>query len=502
MKLSGFSSLLLVAGLAHAAFAASQPNIILLMPDDMGWGDIEVHGHPLIKTPVLDRFHAESVRFTDFHVSPTCSPTRAALMTGRHEMKSGITHTILERERMSLKAVTMAQVLKGAGYATGIFGKWHLGDEEPYRPGRRGFDEVYIHGAGGIGQTYPGSCGDFPDNKYFDPALLHNDKVVKTKGYCTDLFFNQAARWISQQKQAGKPFFAYITPNAPHGPLISPGPQYDRLYEGKEIDGKKLSEGDVAYLSMITNIDENFGKMLARLKELGIENDTLVIFQSDNGGTHTKLFSGGFRGGKGSVYHGGTHSPAFWRWPAAFKGGVDCDAFTAHIDVLPTLAEIAGVKLTGDVAKQVEGRSMLPLLKNPKAAWPDRTLVTHTGRWPHGQAAQSKFKSSSIRDSRFRLVNNTELYDLKADKGETTNVIEKHPDVVAKLRAAYDKWWDEVQPMLMNEDAVGPKVNPMKELYWKQFGGGPDEALKRRMDPDAAPKEAPKANRKKKGEQK
>jgi arylsulfatase len=371
----------------HSASAAHRPNIVIVMPDDMGWGDIAAHGNPLIQTPNLDRLHGESVRFTDFHVSPTCAPTRSALMTGRHEFKNGVTHTILERERMTLKATTLAQVLQGAGYTTGIFGKWHLGDEPEYWPSRRGFDEMFIHGAGGIGQTYPGSCGDFPDNKYFDPVLLHNGKVVKTKGYCTDVFFAQAGKWIGEQKAAGKPFLAYITPNAPHAPLVSPGAKYDALYEGKEIGGKKMGPGEVPYYSMITNIDENVGRLLAQLKDLGIENDTLVIFMSDNGGTHTRLYSGGFRGQKGQPYHGGTHAPSFWRWPAAIRGGVDSPALTAHVDIFPTLAEITGVKLDGALATQVEGRSLLPLLKNPAAAWPDRTLITHVGRWPHGKMA-------------------------------------------------------------------------------------------------------------------
>ncbi len=479
--------------------AAELPNIVLIMPDDMGWGDLGAHGNPLIQTPHLDKLHGESVRFTDFHVSPTCAPTRSALLTGRHEFKNGVTHTILERERMTLAATTLAQALKGAGYTTGIFGKWHLGDEETYRPGQRGFDEVYIHGAGGIGQTYPGSCGDFPDNKYFDPALLHNERVVKTKGYCTDLFFDQAISWMDSVKDAGKPFFTYLVPNAPHSPLVSPGPKYDALYEGKEIDGKKLNAGAVAYYSMITNIDDNVGKLLAKLEEWGLAKDTLVIFISDNGGTHTQLFSGGFRGGKGTPYHGGTHSPSFWRWPAAFPGGVDCAALSAHLDLFPTLAEITGVKLDGDLAKQVEGKSLLPLLKNPGAPWPDRTLVTHVGRWPRGQVAGAKFKNCSIRDAQYRLVNNAELYDLKADRGETKNVIADHPEEVAKLRAAYDQWWTDIQPMLVNEDAVGPKVNPMKALYWEQFGGGPDEALKRKMDPASQkePGAAPKKNAKK-----
>lgn len=462
---------------------ASRPNIILIMPDDMGWGDIAVHGHPLIHTPHLDRLHAESLRLTDFHVSPTCAPTRSAIMSGRHEFKNGVTHTILERERMSLDTITLPQVLKTAGYTTGIFGKWHLGDEEPYQPHRRGFDEVYIHGCGGIGQTYPGSCGDFPDNDYFNPALLHNGTVVKTQGYCTDLFFTQALRWIDEQRRGEKPFFAYITPNAPHAPLISPGPQYDRLYLGRELNGQRLSEGDVAYYAMITNIDENVGKLLSALQEWGLEGDTLVLFLSDNGGTHTRLYSGGFRGGKGTVYHGGTHVPCFWRWPGRIPAGVDCPALAAHIDLFATLAELAGAETTEEVRQQWDGRSLVPLLEHPHTPWADRLLVTHLGRWPVGQAQDAKFKNCSIRNRRFRLVNNQELYDLDADPGETTNVIEQYPYVVATLRVAYDEWWESILPRLVNEDAVGPPVNPFKDLYWKQFGGGPDEALLKRMDP-------------------
>src|SRR6516225_9392075 len=166
---------------AVRAADAPRPNILFILIDDQGYGDMSCHGNPVLKTPNIDRLHDEGVRFTDFHVSPSCSPTRCALMTGRHEFKSGVTHTILERERMSLKATTLAQVLDLAGYTTGIFGKWHLGDEDDYQPDRRGFDEVYIHGAGGIGQTYPGSCGDAPGNTYVNPVLWHNGRFEKTQ---------------------------------------------------------------------------------------------------------------------------------------------------------------------------------------------------------------------------------------------------------------------------------------------------------------------------------
>jgi hypothetical protein len=182
-----------IAGSAAAASAQSRPrpNIVFVLTDDQGYGDIAAHGNPVIKTPNLDRLYGESVRFTDFHASPTCAPTRTALMTGRHEFKSGVTHTILERERMSLKSTTIAQVLRAAGYATGIFGKWHLGDAEPYQPGQRGFEETFIHGCGGIGQDYPGTCADAPGNTYFDPVIRHNGRFERTHGYCSDVFFGR-----------------------------------------------------------------------------------------------------------------------------------------------------------------------------------------------------------------------------------------------------------------------------------------------------------------------
>jgi arylsulfatase len=445
-----------------------RPNIVLVMPDDVGYGDFGCNGNPLIRTPHVDAFAGQSVRFADFHVSPTCAPTRSALMTGRHEFKSGVTHTIMERERMSLKATTLAQVLKSAGYTNGIFGKWHLGDEDAYQPDRRGFEEVFIHGAGGIGQTYSGSCGDAPDNTYFNPALLHNGTFEKTRGYCTDLFFGQALKWIDARRSEEAPFFAYITPNAAHGPLQCPE-EYAKRYEGK------VPENVAKFYGMIENIDDNFGSLLEKLREWGLERDTLVIFMTDNGGTAgVRIFNAGMHGAKGTAYQGGTRVPSFWRWPAGFAGGTEVEVLTAHLDIFPTLAEIAGAALPDAVRQRVEGRSLMPLLKDPMAEWADRYFVTHVGRWAKGQAERSKYAKCSIRDGHFTLVDNTELYDLEADPGETTNVIDQHPDEVARLRAAYDRWWQEVLPCLENEDAVGPKINPFKERYWKQFGGGPD----------------------------
>jgi arylsulfatase len=464
-----------------AAARKTQLNIVLILTDDQGYGDLACHGNPIIKTPHLDRLHHESVRFTDFHASPTCAPTRASLMTGRHEFKSGVTHTILERERLSLRAVTIAQVLRSAGYATGIFGKWHLGDSASYQPNRRGFDEAFIHGCGGIGQSYPGTCGDAPGNSYVNPVILHNGVFEKTQGYCTDVFFGQAAKWIEEKRQARAPFFAYITPNAPHAPLVCP-PQYEALYKGLPLD-----EPVAKFYGMITNIDDNVGKLLGRLREWGLERDTLVIFMTDNGtATGAKVFNAGMRGQKNTPYQGGTRVPAFFRWPGTLKPA-DVDKLTAHLDIFPTLVELAGAKVPDAV--RLDGRSLAPLLKDPNAQWPDRFLFTHIGRWEPGQAAQSKYARCRVRSSRFSLVSlgrgekTWELYDLNNDPGETKDVAAQFPEAVKEMDAAYDRWWEEILPCLENENAVGPKVNPFKELFWKQFGGGPATMTSNRGHP-------------------
>ncbi|MBL9202620.1 MAG: arylsulfatase [Opitutaceae bacterium] len=472
-----------LAAMLHAA-PAKQPNIIFLITDDQGYGDISAHGNPILKTPSLDRLHAASVRFTDFQVAPTCAPTRSQLLGGRHEFRNGISHTILERERLALGTTTLADVLRAAGYTTGIFGKWHLGDEAEYRPERRGFDEVFIHGAGGIGQTYPGSCGDAPGNTYFDPAIYHNGKFEKTKGYCTDVFFAQATKWIDANIAAKKPFYAHIATNAPHAPL-QVRPEDEARYTGK------VPEANTAkFFGMIANIDDNLGRLLDHLKAKGVERDTLVVFINDNGGTvGTRVWNAGMRGQKGSPWTGGVRAASFWSWPGRFKPA-DVPALAGAIDFFPTLAELAGAKLDAKVRAQLDGRSLVPLLENPRAPWADRTLVAHVGRWPLRTSPDAwKFRNCSIRDSRWRLVSIDggdrpawQLFDLKADPGEQTDVAATNPSVVQRLAADYDQWWTKTRPLLVNENAVLPKLNPFKELYWQQFGGGPTEEDLRRMD--------------------
>jgi arylsulfatase A-like enzyme len=482
--------------------AGKRPNIVFILTDDQGYGDITAHGNPVLKTPHLDKLRSEGVRFTDFHVSPTCSPTRSALMTGRHEFKNGVTHTILERERLTLAATTLPQLLKSAGYSTGIFGKWHLGDEAEYQPNRRGFDEVYIHGGGGIGQVYPGSCGDAPGNKYFNPTLLHNGTFVKTQGYCADLYYEQATRWIDNQRKEKKPFFAYIPSNTPHGPYIA-RPEDKALYEDKG-----LSPETENFFGMLHNIDQNIGKILAKLDEWGIAKDTLVVFMNDNGGTAgVKVFNANMRGQKGTAWIGGTRASSFWRWPGSIQPG-DCGSLAAHIDFFPTLAELAGVKISDQLKSQVEGRSLVPLLQTPNSPWADRFLFTHQGRWPKlADPNQSKYKMCSVRNPRWHLVSekggavpNWELFDLQSDYSEKIDVAAQHPAVVKDLAAAFDRFWEEALPLMVNEKVMGPSINPFQELYYKQFGGSPTAEDLAKMDPnrpfgEGAPRKANK-NRK------
>ena len=475
--------ILLFLALASSALVAKKPNIILVITDDQGYGPVGKHGHPWIKTPNLDKHYEKSTRFTRFLVSPTCSPTRAAIMTGRHPMKNGITHTILERERMTLKATILPQVLKTAGYTSGIFGKWHLGDEKDYQPDQRGFDEVFIHGAGGIGQAYNCSCADAPKNKYFDPVIRHNGSFVKTKGYCTDLFFTAAMGWIKEAKDKDAPFFAYITTNAPHGPFIAP-PTNTKRFTDLGFQAKTAG-----FYGMIENIDENMGRLQAKLDEWKLMDNTILIFMSDNGmtgggsgkgvvgkasdGTPMKMFNADQKGLKGSADEGGVRVPFFIRWDEKFRAGHDIKNVSAHIDLLPTFAQIAGAKLPKN---QVEGRSLLPLLKGQKILQQSRYLFTNKARWKTGaEPNDHQWKNFAVRGPRFRLVDNA-LYDMIADPGQTTDVAAKHPEKVKEMRTAYDAFWKSARPLMVNEDAPMSPTRPYHVWYDEQIkaGGIPD----------------------------
>lgn len=471
---------------ADEKLAGSQPNIILMITDDQGYGPVGKHGHPWIRTPNLDRLYDTSVRFTRFSVSPTCAPTRAALMTGRHPMRNGVTHTILERERMTLDATTLPEMLKTAGYTTGIFGKWHLGDEEAYQPHHRGFDEAFIHGAGGIGQAYDCSCADAPGNTYFAPVIRHNGSFVKTKGFCTDLFFTAALGWIHEVKDDDAPFFAYVTTNAPHAPFIAP-PENTERFQKLGFDEKAAG-----FYGMIENIDENVGRLLSHVDQWDLHEETLIIFMSDNGmtgggsgrpgkplgtasdGTKLMPYNAGMKGRKGSPDEGGVRVPFFVRWDGHVQPGRDIDTIAAHIDVAPTLAALAGAETPAD---QIEGRSLLPLIDGSDTSSSDRYLFTHRGRWKTGaEPNDHQWKNFAVRNQRFRLVNNSALYDMRNDPGQKTNVIDEHPQVVEEMRRAYDAWWKKTRPLMVNEGAPMSPTRPFHQLYHQQqkAGGIPD----------------------------
>jgi len=434
------------AGSRPPVVSPSKPNIIMIMPDDSGYGNHSCFGNPVIKTPNIDTLKEQSLLLTQYHSSARCSPSRAKLMSGRHEFLCGVTHTIQMRERMSLDTITLPQALKTAGYATGIFGKWHLGKEGPYRPENRGFDVSWIYESG----------------QRMAANISHNGKSQRMDGtYPTDLFFEKATEWIDVQRQANTPFFVYLPPKSPHGPYSKdssdmPNEDY-REFLGTHPE---MTVKAAKIYWEVENIDQRIGEMITQLEEWGIADETLFIFiGSDNGASGTsRIYNAGMNGQKGHPYQGGTRVPIFFRWPGGgIKGGSESATLTSQMDIMPTLLEITGAPMSDQLKQQVEGRSLVPLLKNPAADWEDnRHLVHHVGAWQPGDAAVSKHKRVSIQNKRFSLVNNEELYDLKNDPGETTNVIAEYPEVVDQLRTRYDQWWIRMQPGMVNEDAYQP----------------------------------------------
>lgn len=409
---------------AVLAQPARKPNVVVIITDDQGYGDLSIHGNPHLKTPNMDRIGHEGVEFTQFHVCPVCAPTRASLMTGRYNYRTGVVDTYLGRAMMFSDEVTLAEMLGLAGYRTGIFGKWHLGDNYPLRPKDQGFQESLVHTGGGLEQP-----SGPPGNHYFDPVLLHNGKARNFKGYCTDIFTDAALRFIEQNR--ARPFFAYIPTNAPHTPLHV-ADSYVAPFRGKGLD-----ETTARIYGMLTNLDENVGRILAKLKELDLERDTIVIFLTDNG-PQQKRYNAGMRGLKGSVYEGGIRVPCFIRWPGVLKAGTKVDRLAAHIDLTPTLLDACGVPKPRGV--RFDGVSLMPLLGNPRAEWPDRTLFF---QWHRGDEPQA-FRACAARNQRWKLVDGKELYDLETDPGETKDVAAAHPEIVARLRREYEAWFKDV----------------------------------------------------------
>ena len=454
-----------------------KPNIIFILTDDQGYGDLGRHGHPLLRTPHTDRLHDESVRFDNFYVSPSCAPTRAALMTGMHEFRNGVTHTRDPREHLWKDATLLPQILKTAGYKTGHIGKWHLGWDNEYHPHQRGFDWT-LQGA-----------------DHFDPKFViykDNDKPkhVKGKGFREDLYFDHAMSFI---KQAGdQPFFLYLCTYSPHTPLLAPE-KYIAPYRGKVTDDQ------ATYLGMIENVDYNVGRLLGFLEEEKLDQDTIIIFMNDNGVTvGLDVYNAGMRGSKCTIWEGGSRAMSFWRWPGTWKPK-KVDNLTAHLDVLPTLCELAGAEIPAELEPQLEGFSLTPLLSSEKPiSWnDDRQLFQHVARWPSGMAVQHKNKMAGIRQGNYLLARshpchdpacNTEvfgmqcntlrsierggksanytkkngqfhwgvspadqwvLFDTKKDPACKNDLSAEHPELVKAMAASYDQWWDEMYPTMV-----------------------------------------------------
>ena len=421
----------------------TRPNIVFILTDDQGYGDLACHGNPVLHTPHLDRLHGESVRLTNYHVGPTCAPTRAGLLTGHYANSTGVWHTIGGRSLLRQDEISLADFFSRAGYVTGIFGKWHLGDNFPYRPQDRGFDEVLVHGGGGVGQT-----PDYWGNDYFDDSYWDGERWVAQDGYCTDVWFRHGLKFIEANRE--RPFLCYIPTNAPHSPHLV-HPRYSAPYLDSTPHADRAN-----YYGMLSCIDENVGVLRARLEALGLAENTILIFMTDNGSgggvevdeQHfvTSGFNAGMRGKKNSEYDGGHRTPCFVHWPiGGLTGGRDVGHISANVDILPTLLELCSVD--DPTAYDFDGQSLAPLLAGQTNDWPDRALVTDSQRL----AYPVKWRKSAVMTDRWRLVNGAELYDMPVDPGQVRDVAAAHPAVVAELRRAYERWWARVSVQFDSE---------------------------------------------------
>lgn len=403
----------------------NRPNIILIMTDDQGYGDLGAHGNPYIKTPNLDAFTKQSVEVEHFYVMPVCSPTRACLLTGRYNYRTGVVDTYIGRSMMHSDEVTLAEMLKNAGYRTGIFGKWHLGDNYPMRANDNGFDESLVHNGGGVAQP-----SDPPGQTYFDPILKHNGVQKRYAGYCTDIFTNAAIEFMKDSERR-EPFFLYLPTNAPHTPL-----QIMDEYVQPYLD-MGLDETTAKVYGMITNIDDNIGKLLKWLERINQADNTIVIFMTDNGAQQNR-YNAGLRGQKGTVYEGGIRVPFYIRYPRQFQAQHKVTSIAAHIDIVPTLLDVCGLEPPEGV--KLDGKSLLPQLTGEEKTMEERSLFL---QWHRGDVPQP-FVNSAVRAPRYKLVDGKELYDLQEDPREQYDISSEKPEIVQELRKQYEEWFADV----------------------------------------------------------
>ena len=428
-----------IVGIISCAYSVEKPNVIIFITDDQGYADLSCHGNDILETPALDKFIDESVEFTNMHTGPTCAPTRAGIMTGRYCNSTGLWHTIMQRAMVRKDEVMLPEIFKRNGYKTALFGKWHLGDTWPYRPIDRGFDHVISHGGGGIGQT-----PDYWGNDYFDDTYSENGELRRFVGYCTDVWVEEAMKYIEMQVESKTPFFCYISTNAPHSPY-NVSEKYSSKYSSKTTKDR------ANFYGMISNIDENFLKLKNKLKDLNIEENTILIFMTDNGsacgaktdkkGNVTEGYNAGMRGIKGSPYEGGHRVPFAISYPALLKGHRKINSPVSHIDIFPTLLKLCGIEVSG--GKDLAGRSLVGLIqgdKNAEAFFNERIFVIDSQRVDFPK----RWRNSCVVKGKYRLINGIELFDISKDISQKNNIIRENPQIVKELKNAYESWFENV----------------------------------------------------------
>lgn len=429
--LRAFLGLALIGALSGMAVAATRPNVVIFLADDAGWGDYSRNGNLQVRTPNIDSLARDGVTLDRFFVCPVCSPTRAEFLTGRYHPRGGVRGVSTGQERLDLGERTVAEAFHAAGYATGAFGKWHNGSQWPYHPMARGFDEYFGHSSGHWGE-------------YFDAPLEHNGRMIRSRGYIVDVCTDRAVEFIDKNKS--KPFLCYVPFTTPHSPWAAPDQDW-RKFKDKPItqratllDQENVDETRCA-LAMIENQDRNVGRVLSKLTELGLGENTIVLYFSDNG-PNSWRWNGGMKGRKGSTDEGGIRSTCFLRWPARLPAGHSVTQIAGAIDLLPTLTALAGVPRVGD--KPLDGRNLSPLLLNQQGEWPDRMIFsTWAGR-------------VSVRTQRYRLDDRGQLFDMLTDPGQTAPINEREPEAAARLTASVKAWRQEV---LGSPDNASKKAN-------------------------------------------
>jgi len=467
-----------------------QPNILFILTDDQGFGDISAHGHQLLRTPHLDKLREQSVSFENFYVSPSCSPTRAALLTGMHEFRNGVTHTLDPREHLWKGATTLPELLEKAGYVTGFVGKWHLSDDDGYTPSARGFQWCSTNIGG--------------PREHFDPVFMRNGKRSKETGFREDIYFDDAMDFI--RLDPAKPWFCYLATYSPHDPLAAPE-EFIAPYRDKG-----LTEEQMLFLAMIANLDMNLGRIMKFLDETEdprwpghkLRENSIVVFMTDNGSTYgLDIFNAGMRGCKCTIWHGGSRAISFWSWPGVWPTR-RVDELTAHLDVLPTVCQLADTPVPAQLQPQLEGYSLLPLLEGRGWSHDNRRLYQHVARWPSGMAADHKYAMAGVRQGDYLLMQSRPcdrpdctpevrgdqcatlrasekgvtsavytatnalfhwgvtppgqwaLFDTKKDPACQSDLAASQPDRAKAMAAAYDQWWDDVYPVMVERGGDAP----------------------------------------------